>query len=1474
MLDFRELDNAGRHHFSELIQSWLKQANLPSSFANTLGSLLIPLVSFWIDAQHDTKSTTVPEHSFSYLYDSIHIQTLGLKTIQDSKFLPGVYHGESLAMILSSSGFNNNNNLGGSRCEWLHHVVGGTLRIYGTPSGPAGDQLMKIVAASVYTLWSMWLELNFLQDYDVSYLQPPPLVPQHEENNVVMQGIIYQRRSALVRWLWPKANIVEAKTKKINKIKSKSNLNEKKQVNGNEATAASTKQMHFPMSTKGDDLHRFSKLRKQLEDAYTLSTSCRVRFPAPRLVVRLQDEEDGINTIRTVMRMKNNNDTQTTIPKSGKPNMLKRRASSLLSLLAHNNNNSNNNQQQQQSTQPKLQSAPAQQQQQGLFEVPQSISAYSSLRCCNNDKKIGMDGLLLDTQSVDGFLQHQQITVLYAMHPIGCPQSPCAGPLLSRLNYFQYELGNDRSLGDTVIQWCQQAESGMACNDMLKSKLTSQLLTESPTSLNGSNHNIPTPSIEDKKSTTSPSPPNNNNNNNNTLDPSSKKTTPDSSSKSTTLSVESPEEKENHYNHRRTSSSILQSSLNGCQKPLADHVMTFTHGPGKIVVSITKNVDASLHTKKTKTTTATAEVSPCGDSNKTLSSSCTSTVETWFTCSTCDAETPAKPLSMPTYHYSLGKFFELVLYLDYHFAPAIHPICGHVVSPQTSMIHCFRPSAIPTYTVKITFEPISLYELRAPRLQVVPTPQETTTKTAAKSVVSTKTLKNWQGQIRDDVNALFEAVDAHIDVLKQFMIAESKRVARSSLASRLSSSAANHHQEKQQEIQAQLKLRQNELDSMKRLFGETEHRELILELQQTSLAYLNDYRRFFALRSGAILSQISKWQQQWCPDLMDDCTWDPPDYIKSNKVHAFPGSSVLVREEEPSSIIAYTLSSSEYIKELKQQQNEGNGSTNNTVPPSSTSSNNNIATPPSISSTTTSSTVDDHVSPQAKKNDHYPQEHPVNDTMENGNNTNNESYYSFIKRKFVAPNAGASSETASFRSMVIETVKANASELHYQQQRKVNEIKERWTSSPAITEDKKKRNSNQLTTTSSQRIILDEPRIQRDITTEVTTSTFYQKQPPPPSPPLSNNKHHTKEKPLPPITNNTNNSTHTNSGENRRLSPHIKHSSVSRIGAGRRRETKEGGGKWRGDYDTRIKKRKLLMDILFIEYIHNNVEFTCTVYYASEFETLRRQSGIDQLLIQSLSRCNAWKATGGKSKSHFYLSQDGRLVIKEMVNAWNNVEKESILKFAPKYFDYMKKIDETPSVLAKIFGFYTIRIRSTVDKRILLNLDVLVMEHLFYGIVPQNIQKFDFKGIRDRHVETSCRKQGDTTLWDGDWLQDYRLGCPVNEQSKAFIEKAIKSDTEFLTKGNIMDYSLLLGVDEAKKELTVGIVDFIGAYTWYKKVESRSKSTLNPNKEVTVIPPDQYKWRFYRIINDYFVAVSGKFDKVHPNHLVSSNIIL
>lgn len=46
----------------------------------------------------------------------------------------------------------------------------------------------------------------------------------------------------------------------------------------------------------------------------------------------------------------------------------------------------------------------------------------------------------------------------------------------------------------------------------------------------------------------------------------------------------------------------------------------------------------------------------------------------------------------------------------------------------------------------------------------------------------------------------------------------------------------------------------------------------------------------------------------------------------------------------------------------------------------------------------------------------------------------------------------------------------------------------------------------------------------------------------------------------------------------------------------------------------------------------------------------------------------------------------------------------------------------------------------------------------------------------------------------------------VHAQSKAIIDQALQNDTAFLSECNIMDYSLLVGIDDEKKEMIVGIV--------------------------------------------------------------------
>lgn len=74
------------------------------------------------------------------------------------------------------------------------------------------------------------------------------------------------------------------------------------------------------------------------------------------------------------------------------------------------------------------------------------------------------------------------------------------------------------------------------------------------------------------------------------------------------------------------------------------------------------------------------------------------------------------------------------------------------------------------------------------------------------------------------------------------------------------------------------------------------------------------------------------------------------------------------------------------------------------------------------------------------------------------------------------------------------------------------------------------------------------------------------------------------------------------------------------------------------------------------------------------------------------------------------------------------------------------------------------------------------------------------------------------------------------QHSKKLLRAAIFNDTLFLQRNDVMDYSLMVAVDEvkaspfassefadaykARKELVVGIIDVVRTYTWDKKLES------------------------------------------------------
>ena len=88
---------------------------------------------------------------------------------------------------------------------------------------------------------------------------------------------------------------------------------------------------------------------------------------------------------------------------------------------------------------------------------------------------------------------------------------------------------------------------------------------------------------------------------------------------------------------------------------------------------------------------------------------------------------------------------------------------------------------------------------------------------------------------------------------------------------------------------------------------------------------------------------------------------------------------------------------------------------------------------------------------------------------------------------------------------------------------------------------------------------------------------------------------------------------------------------------------------------------------------------------------------------------------------------------------------------------------------------------------------------------------------------------------------------------------------------DVMDYSLLVGVDEEKNELVVGIIDFMRQNTWDKHLETWVKASGilggPKNASPTIISPKQYKKRFRKAMTTYFLMVP---DQWSPTSVVPS----
>ncbi|KAL3654471.1 hypothetical protein CASFOL_004152 [Castilleja foliolosa] len=278
-----------------------------------------------------------------------------------------------------------------------------------------------------------------------------------------------------------------------------------------------------------------------------------------------------------------------------------------------------------------------------------------------------------------------------------------------------------------------------------------------------------------------------------------------------------------------------------------------------------------------------------------------------------------------------------------------------------------------------------------------------------------------------------------------------------------------------------------------------------------------------------------------------------------------------------------------------------------------------------------------------------------------------------------------------------------------------------------------------------------------------------------------------------------------------------------------------------------------------ISFEEDKIKFSVTCYFGRQFDSLRKKccpSEVD--FIRSLSRCKKWSAQGGKSNVYFAKSFDDRFIIKQVTKT----ELDSFGEFANGYFKYLTDAVSSggPTCLAKVLGIYQVTVKHMKGGKEV-KMDLMVMENIFFG---RNISKvYDLKGsARSRYNPDTIGPN--KVLLDMNLLETLRTN-PIflGSKAKRILERAVWNDTSFLASVDVMDYSLLVGVDEDRKELVMGIIDFMRQYTWDKHLETWVKASGilggPKNASPTIISPKQYKKRFRKAMTTYFLTVPDQW---------------
>lgn len=189
--------------------------------------------------------------------------------------------------------------------------------------------------------------------------------------------------------------------------------------------------------------------------------------------------------------------------------------------------------------------------------------------------------------------------------------------------------------------------------------------------------------------------------------------------------------------------------------------------------------------------------------------------------------------------------------------------------------------------------------------------------------------------------------------------------------------------------------------------------------------------------------------------------------------------------------------------------------------------------------------------------------------------------------------------------------------------------------------------------------------------------------------------------------------------------------------------------------------------------------------------------------------------------------------------------------YAIQFFKFMFKVGfekRKKSFLARIYGMFEVHIDSE-------KYYYVAMENLFFGLDPTtDLKIYDLKGSEtNRYISNSKEKQ---VLFDTNFKIDQN-GEPLSlkDNEKENLMQGIENDTKFLSKHNLIDYSLLLIIDRKNSLIRLGIIDYLRLFTWDKQVESIGKKMIKAGATPTIINAADYRKRFQEAMNKYFMGI-------------------